>query len=236
MSSFLRTQSPAVLWRYRVIRGSDELERFWEPSVPVDACILITASTAGMDRSLGQDFSCRTCPKWHTSRALERSQKWVVRFARLFCSDPRRSGKWGCCPVLASNKRRLGKESLAPWCAVPCLAPWPHWVERCVVYFYSSPCRFPLPTEGQSSLPFSYLQWCPVLTSSLVWCWGLVLFTRWKSGPVSPVLLPSVGWEFRATENSAPIVYGPPGLGCGDEASDVHTDEEGGKTPSEMGC
>lgn len=73
---------------------------------PGGVCILTTAYTpAGMKKSLGQAFSCRTCLKWIS----ERWQNLVVGFAMPFSTDP--GGLESAVPVrlLANDRRRLGK-------------------------------------------------------------------------------------------------------------------------------
>lgn len=89
---------------------------FLRPFVLADASsVLTTANTPGMERSLGQAFSHRTCPKWHAFRMSEQRQKLVVGFAMLFCTDPGVLEVQVLLRLLADDRRRLG--SLALGCA-----------------------------------------------------------------------------------------------------------------------
>lgn len=82
---------------------------FLRPFVLADASsILTTANAPGMARSLGQAFSPRTCPKWHTFRMSEQWQNLVVGFAMLFCTDPGVLKVQFLLRLLADDRRRLG--------------------------------------------------------------------------------------------------------------------------------
>lgn len=83
---------------------------FLRPFVLADASsVLTTANTPGMERSLGQAFSHRTCSKWHAFRMSEQRQNLVVGFAMLFCTDPGVLEVQVLLRLLADDRRRLGK-------------------------------------------------------------------------------------------------------------------------------